>query len=229
MSRRVERRGHAVETELDELQAWEELRFLVKHGILDSEFARSLAGVNFGSLSDCQADWCAILVEEHRAQKAAEVAAPKVESALRAIVAMVERARARDIKWPKIRLRDGTRLSLCGSQSRFAGQVKVTAPDGSWLGRIDQAGRFFGPTSVLPTLDEFASDPTSTARAYGRRTGNCCFCGKELSTRESLAVGYGPVCADHFGLPWGEAEESDEARLARLRAEIAQIDDQLAG
>ena len=28
---------------------------------------------------------------------------------------------------------------------------------------------------------------------------------RALSDDRSTAVGYGPICADHFGLPWGEA------------------------
>lgn len=45
---------------------------------------------------------------------------------------------------------------------------------------------------------------TGTVRVYGRNTGNCCFCARELTTGESVAMGYGPICADKYGLPWGE-------------------------
>jgi len=34
-------------------------------------------------------------------------------------------------------------------------------------------------------------------------TGNCCFCRRELTDKRSTEVGYGPICADHFSLPWG--------------------------
>lgn len=44
------------------------------------------------------------------------------------------------------------------------------------------------------------------AAAYGKSTEHCVFCGRGLSddrTGCSLEVGYGPVCADKYGLPWG--------------------------
>jgi len=46
-------------------------------------------------------------------------------------------------------------------------------------------------------------NPEEIAKEYGRLTGNCCFCHKELSTDNSLEVGYGPICADNFNLKWG--------------------------
>ena len=48
----------------------------------------------------------------------------------------------------------------------------------------------------------------------------CCFCHKELTTKESLAVGYGPLCAEKLGLPWGETAERvyDRRDLAETEA-----------
>jgi hypothetical protein len=53
-------------------------------------------------------------------------------------------------------------------------------------------------------LTKLAKDPVGFAGSYGAATGRCCFCNKPLKTEESTAVGYGPVCADRFGLPWGK-------------------------
>lgn len=36
------------------------------------------------------------------------------------------------------------------------------------------------------------------AQTYGRRTGSCCVCGRELTKRESIERGIGPVCAGGF-------------------------------
>ena len=41
------------------------------------------------------------------------------------------------------------------------------------------------------------------AAAFGHTTHRCVFCARNLSTAESTAVGYGPICADNYGLPWG--------------------------
>lgn len=36
------------------------------------------------------------------------------------------------------------------------------------------------------------------AKAYGRRTGYCCMCGKLLTNPESVDAGIGPICATKF-------------------------------
>jgi hypothetical protein len=36
------------------------------------------------------------------------------------------------------------------------------------------------------------------AKAYGKRTGTCCVCSRELTNPESIASGIGPVCASRF-------------------------------
>lgn len=41
---------------------------------------------------------------------------------------------------------------------------------------------------------------------YGRETGVCQFCARELKTEESKARGYGPTCAKNNGLPWGNED-----------------------
>jgi hypothetical protein len=45
--------------------------------------------------------------------------------------------------------------------------------------------------------------PQEAAKNYGRLTGRCCFCQLPLTRSESIAAGYGPVCAGNYGLQWG--------------------------
>jgi hypothetical protein len=95
--------------------------------------------------------------------------------------------------------------------SRYKGQLMVT--DGEsfgqniFYGRIDQAGIFDERDKVTQevrdVLSELSNDPAGTASKYGKLTGNCCFCHRQLEDERSTAVGYGPICAKHFGLAWG--------------------------
>jgi hypothetical protein len=119
------------------------------------------------------------------------------------------------LKYPKIRLQtpSGQPVTIyrAGQMSKYVGQLMVT--DGKkfgmnqFFGRIDKAGAWFprpGVTSELEQLlDALSNQPAATAAAYGKLTGNCCFCGLPLSDQRSTDVGYGPVCADHYGMPWG--------------------------
>lgn len=54
------------------------------------------------------------------------------------------------------------------------------------------------------------------AAAFGAAFSRCVFCTRELDTAESITVGYGPVCADQRGLPWGSVSAA-EASAARQR------------
>lgn len=51
-----------------------------------------------------------------------------------------------------------------------------------------------------------AADRISAEEAakFGRLTGSCVFCSRRLTDERSATVGYGPVCAERVGLPWGE-------------------------
>ena len=109
-------------------------------------------------------------------------------------------------------------LKRAGSRSSREGTINVT--DGgdfgsnAWYGRVELDGSFTaGRDLTVPIrelLTELAADPAKVAGQNGVATGACCFCAKLLSTRESRSVGYGPVCAEKFGLPWGDTAAADE-------------------
>lgn len=79
---------------------------------------------------------------------------------------------------------------------------------GRWFGRIMPDGTL-APTKTpltpahMDLLDAFADDPAGVAAAHGKASGACCFCSRALEDQRSLEVGYGPVCATNYGLPWG--------------------------
>jgi hypothetical protein len=131
-----------------------------------------------------------------------------------AVIALMQGAAAK-LQFPTIRLQtpDGynIRLHVAGPQANHPGSVTVKSVDqGTWLGRIFPDGKWeMGKaamgmqTSLLAILASLAVDPAGTAAAYGKLTGKCSFCASGLTDDRSLEVGYGPVCAKNFGLPWG--------------------------
>lgn len=64
---------------------------------------------------------------------------------------------------------------------------------------------------VVNTLTADTRMTAEQAAAFGHRTGRCVFCARTIRTNESLAVGYGPVCADRHGLPWGDVTAEQRA------------------
>jgi hypothetical protein len=109
------------------------------------------------------------------------------------------------------------RINVAGERAKVPGSLTVLDADKNgnnrrdWLGRILTDGTFEpgfkgnGP-SVIKRLREFAADPAKVAGEDGRLHGRCSFCRLPLKDERSTAVGYGPICAKHFGLPWGELE-----------------------
>lgn len=61
--------------------------------------------------------------------------------------------------------------------------------------------------SIRPMMIELVKDPIKFCSLHGLKFSYCCFCGKELTAKESLFAGYGPICADNWGLPWGEVKQ----------------------
>lgn len=120
------------------------------------------------------------------------------------------------LKFPKIRFdfEEGRiRISVAGPNSRTPGAIMVTdgGPYGAnvFYGRVHTDGRWEpardgAPEWVVAALHGLAKDPAGYAKVYGQRFGNCCFCGLDLRDGRSVAVGYGPICAENYGLPWGE-------------------------
>lgn len=53
---------------------------------------------------------------------------------------------------------------------------------------------------VKAVLLEAAADPLTAAVKYGRETGSCSCCGKELTNKQSIELGIGPICREKFGL-----------------------------
>jgi hypothetical protein len=53
---------------------------------------------------------------------------------------------------------------------------------------------------VKAVLLEAAADPLTAAIRYGRETGSCSCCGRDLTNAESIRLGIGPICREKFGL-----------------------------
>ena len=207
-----------VQTDLSVTQAVEILRGS------DNRFGQSLVAdydrwSHQGGLKGNKAAWALVLAQQtvDRAQKSVT---PRenvtITEDFAGLSAILRHAVTGGKKFPKIALRtaDGKpiMLSLAGDRSKTPGSVQVTDGgkygDNVWYGRIEPTGAWVGgrdaDADVLELLRAFAADPQSVAAAYGRETGECCFCQADLTDERSVLQGYGPICADKYGLPWGE-------------------------
>lgn len=187
----------------------------------DAAFAGDLIykGRKYG-LSEKQAHWVGVLTE--RAQTPPP-APERVDlgGSLAPMLVMFQFARER-LARPAVRLmtpeREVVRLRLAGEGAQHPGTINVDDGHGfggNWYGRVTKAGEWeksmkqqrHDPermTRVEQVLRDFVTDPAQAAKAAAHLSGQCAFCARPLTDERSVKAGYGPQCADNYGLPWGD-------------------------
>lgn len=152
--------------------------------------------------------------------QAGSVARTRVVGDFSGVYALFQRAKSK-LRNPKVRLQTEEslplQLYLAGERSKVPNVVNVTngipygVEDSKWYGRVAPDGKWTPNTRipeaelapVAKLLKRLARDPEGVASEYGRLTGLCCFCYRPLADERSTAVGYGPQCAERYGLSWG--------------------------
>jgi hypothetical protein len=174
------------------------------------EFAHAMmeAFLKYGSLTERQhatVTRLRIADAERQAARKAEAEARVVNAPVidvSAIETAFAHAKGSGIQKPKMKLA-GFKFSEAPAHGRNAGALYVVrVGDDQYLGKV-QDGKF----TRVRECDEatqaevlaVASDPHNAAIAYGRRTGNCAICGRELTNHASIDLGIGPICAEKYG------------------------------
>lgn len=177
----------------------------------DAEFAYSLLSQfdRKGSLSDKQWPWVDTLIQRAAPKPVAEVETINLSKLMRLFDTASE-----GLKRPQVAFQCSAgefKVTKAANHSRNPGHLYVKDVIGNYLGKVDPNGGLHMASSardshgdVFQALEAFAENPAEQAAAYGKATGNCCFCSRQLSDARSVEVGYGPICADKWGLPWGE-------------------------
>jgi len=144
--------------------------------------------------------------DAQRAQEKAERVAREAEAAPTVSVAALEeafaRARAAQIKHPRLKLA-GFTFKPAGPNSSNPGAVYVTDNEyGNYLGKVMQ-GKFLKIRECTDEANkeivEVLNDPKAAAIAYGKKFGVCSVCSRELTDPVSIANGIGPICAENYG------------------------------
>lgn len=128
---------------------------------------------------------------------------------LKPIVKFLQAAQDRGLKRPKLRVlgTDGFTEMRIGLTTRgqAPGSISVSEDKHGFLGCVRPNGEM---TSVLALdtvlqkhLLRISENPAAAAKEYAALMCKCSFCGLPLTDAGSVEVGYGPVCAKHWGLP----------------------------
>ena len=167
-----------------------------------SDFAQSLLsqyGRN-GRLSERQYDAAEALLMKVRATQERKQSEIRAVDASR-IERLLQTAVMAGLKRPAFRA-EGLTFTLAKATSVNAGAVYAKRGD-LYVGKI-MGGKFHPvkdtPSGTGDAIARIAADPRGAAVAYGRMTGNCACCGRELTDPKSVELGIGPICAEKWGL-----------------------------
>lgn len=159
------------------------------------------AGATHATFQACEA--------ARNAKAIAQAAKPKTELAgLEPLVKFLQDAQARGLKFPKLRVLDydnQTELRLTVTKTGSAPGTVVVKRNGEFIGSVRPDGEVRGALAHdfrrQELLQVVAEDPAKAAKDYAQVMCQCCFCAKPLTDAGSVQVGYGPICAKHWGLP----------------------------
>lgn len=139
-----------------------------------------------------------------KAQWAAERAereASKADIAIDRIAAAFAAASASGLKWPKLRLADFL-FKPAGANSKNAGAIYVLNHSDVYLGKV-AGGKFTRSRDCDAATEQAiaaaAADPHAAAVAFGKQTGVCSCCSRELTNELSVSLGIGPICREKWG------------------------------
>lgn len=110
---------------------------------------------------------------------------------------------AETLRYPAIHLtsKDGRKIRVYRATKGYIA-IKV---DGEYVGKLVSADAqiiLYSAKELLPEIDALLSNPISESALQGKEYGRCCFCNRELDNEGSIFHGYGPICAEKWGLPW---------------------------
>lgn len=175
--------------------AWDLLYFV------PGSFASSL--YNADKLSDKQLAWVHKLAVDFAAQSAPQDDAKP--SQFEGLFAAFEAAKSKGAKRLTLRFdgvnvkpnRDNTVLWVTSQSETEMGEYGMKP---KYLGKVTPSGCDSRLSDIVKeTIMAAASDPLNAAIRYGKVSGSCSCCGRELTDPKSIEAGIGPICATKFG------------------------------
>lgn len=194
----------------------------------DRDFATSLIQTweKKGRLSQMQQVWVDKLIARANEPKPEQVRVD-LHTDMRPLYGLFQRARDNKIQMPKIKthLESGTNFTLSLNQT---GEFIYLKLGDVYYGKVDRDGKLAIHPRMKPCEEiyklaaDIGENPSKVGKIHGAKWDNCMFCGRGLQTKDSVYYGYGPICAEKWGLEWGAARERLEERKEACISEAFQ-------
>lgn len=184
------------------------------------------------ALSQAQIGWLHKIATESIAPHLIPLEGRRLEANAASLLYLLRAALNAGKKHPKITVPVGEGqpnidVTLREGDARVAGYVsRGKWPNRDVIAKISHAGDIYvvdahWTPDLGRSFGAACAYPKEILSLHGIATGECCYCDRPLTTKESRTVGYGPICAEKHGLPWGEtgaAEIAHEECLRRIHS-----------
>lgn len=132
------------------------------------------------------------------------------------LFSMFKRAKKAGLQEPQLRFKvNGRKIGILESRFRENTLVVMAKQPSKALGFIDTQGQYKEtkvrqPIELVIALTTLVRDVKQAAKDIADTHHMCMFCSKPLTDDRSTEVGYGPQCAETWGLPWGDKDNDEE-------------------
>lgn len=168
---------------------------------LRSSFAQDLAA-KFNRLSEKQYAWAhKLAVDNTQPQKVDNTQPSQFEALFNAFEAAKRKGAKRlTLRFEGVNVkpnRDLTALWVTSQTEKEQGNYGLQP---KYLGKVTRSALDSRlPDDVKEVILSASSDPLTAAIRYGKVSGECSCCGRELTDSQSIERGIGPICATKFG------------------------------
>lgn len=163
-------------------------------------FARSLYQAE--NLSEKQLAWVHKLAVDYAATQQVNVNQPsQFEALFNAFEAAKEKGAKRlTLRFAGVNVKPNRDLTALWVTSQTESEMGEYGMNPKYLGKVTKTtldSRL--SDDVKAVLLDAANDPLTAAIRYGKVSGECSCCGRELTDPQSIERGIGPICATKFG------------------------------
>lgn len=167
-----------------------------------SSFAQDLAR-KFNSLSPAQYSWAHKLAVDHnsRQQKFDDTQVSQFEALFNAFEAAKSKGAKRlTLRFKGINIKPNRDLSALWVTSQTETEEGNYGLQPKYLGKVTRISIDSRLSDdVKEVIMSASKDPLTAAIRYGKVSGECSCCGRELTDPQSIERGIGPICATKFG------------------------------
>jgi hypothetical protein len=166
-----------------------------------STFAQDLAR-KFNKLSASQYAWAhKLAVDSKQQQNVAVTQTSQFEALFNAFEAAKRKGAKRlTLRFEGVNVKPNRDLTALWVTSQTETEVGNYGVQPKYLGKVTRSGCDSRLSDdVKEVILQASNDPLTAAIRYGKVSGECSCCGRELTDPQSIERGIGPICATKFG------------------------------